>query len=92
MGPAFLLKEVVDDLADAVEGHKMDPMGPFGHARRLGAPDIVKAELSGLEHARIHSCDGAQLPSEADFAGESHPWWDGSVLLARQNSRADREV
>ena len=92
MGPAFLLKEVVDDLADAVESHKMDPMGPFGHARRLGAPHVVKTELSGLKNPRIHSCDGAQLPSEADFAGKSDSWRDGSVLLARQNRRADGEV
>ena len=87
-----MLKEVVDDLADAVEGHKMDPMGLFGHARRLCTPDVVKPELSGFENPRIHSCDGAQFASEADFAGKRDAWRDGAVLLARQNGRAHSEV
>ena len=70
----------------------MDPMGPFGHARRLGAPHVVKPELSGLKNPRIHSCDGTQFASEADFAGKRDSWRDGAVLLARQYGRADSEV
>ena len=86
-----MLKEVVDDLTDAVEGHKMDPMGPFGHARRLSTPDVVKTELSGFENPRIHSCDGAQFASEADFAGKGtqQDLAGATAAVTRQQSRED---